>query len=675
MNARVPGASRIARAVAVCGLLASLPSAAQEPLTEAAEELVRRERVRAEVEQAFALFKRDAPSGAQHLDDAIAAVEMLVKIGAEAVPYLVNEAEQERRETYDFAVYALGMIQNPESEQALRDAMARAEGTAGMDSLVRKAWAGWALALHGEPDAVVLLDQGRHKAGHWAVHANCSVLEAAALQVGPESVPLLLQQLQPLGEQGEVTLENRWALRALRRLADDRAVPALLTLARDANHGIRHEAVHALGTMGTREATEALDRALDDEDEAVRRAAVVGLERRRIALDAERLLRRLDVETDPVTRGGLYRLIEAHGSPAQRERLSAHWGRDAARDRQLLVEAIGRRGDESVLPIVELALEDGSNGVILAAVDALAALGTPRAEDRLVQELTDANWLAVQVVADHVGRLRITRAGAPATERMLAAATVTEGRDAANAEHAAAKLGRALVALRHHAAARKLRRAADEPSSLGAPADPRILAIFRSTADTLDRIRTSGAKVEAWAAELGSPDDDRRHLAYHMLAELESASAIEALVGAFDAATPADREVILEELVDVDLPAARALVQRVLLDPAFDPPPQAGQRDWAAWAARRLGDGPMQRLLAQAVDRRNGRDARVLVYAALAEGPAGAERIVRYERVRMRYLGQARGREQERLAWLARYLRAGQPLDEFDLPPPKLVFF
>ncbi len=82
----------------------------------------------------------------------------------------------------------------------------------------------------------------------------------------------------------------------------------------------------------------------------------------------------------------------------------------------------------------------------------------------------------------------------------------------------------------------------------------------------------------------------------------------------------------------------------------------------------------MYESLVAAATRRNGRDARVLIYAALLGRERALPLLASLRKPRMRYLGWRKGVELERLDWVATRLKTGRALVTIDLPPEKIVF-
>ena len=147
-------------ATTVVALFLFLPTAWAQPST-TAERLIREEQVRESIEDAFDLMALTSPDGGVRNANLVRAVDRLVEIGPEAIPYVVVELEQGRPDTFFFSVYALGRLGTEPSEKALREAIAKTEKLPGDWAALQKAWCCWALGLMGVADAIDLaLDSG-----------------------------------------------------------------------------------------------------------------------------------------------------------------------------------------------------------------------------------------------------------------------------------------------------------------------------------------------------------------------------------------------------------------------------------------------------------------------------------------------------------------------------------
>jgi hypothetical protein len=82
----------------------------------------------------------------------------------------------------------------------------------------------------------------------------------------------------------------------------------------------------------------------------------------------------------------------------------------------------------------------------------------------------------------------------------------------------------------------------------------------------------------------------------------------------------------------------------------------------------------MQRALQHAVERRDGREARVLVYLALVAGKDAVPVLLRYRVSRLRYMNWKGGIEMEQLDRVTKWITSGWSLHTVDVPPGQLAF-
>lgn len=662
----------------ICVILLSLVLAAAAPAgdpdppavttgDEATDELLAQERLRASVEAILVEYLESAPRGDVRVAKAIAAAEGFVALGPDVAPYLINELEQERPGLYDLAAYALGMLGTPEAEMALRDAASRADDDPGKEAFARKAWALWGLGLQGHVDALRLAVEGRHRVANYSMHQRTSVMESVALQTAPACLPVLLDILDTVASDEERFRERRSVLRALRRLGDASAAPRVLPLLEHADYRVRSETASALRTLGTPEVVDALVQALDDDQLMVRQNAAAALEYIGASGRQKKILERLDQETDPYARGSLYRLLADTAGTQAFDRLNRYAGRSDAKDRRHLIEALEIVDDPRRVPFLREALSDADNGVALQAVLTLGRLGGDGAVEALSEAVTNARANVAQAAARQLARLDASPAGAAIARRLLddfLAAPVSDASERFGVENTMATL----VTLGHTKAIRGLREALDRQP------DPSLKRRIEATIGQLELIQQNRRKVDRWVASSTASEPETRQLAWLRLGSIGSAEAAQALVAAFDTADRTDRKEILRVLGNVAETHAAPLLERVLMDPFFDHPHETPLRDMAAWSARRVGGDAMFELLEAAARRRHGRDARVLIYAAVLGGDRALPLLDALRVPRMRYLGWQRGNEQAQLDRIATRIATGRSIARMDVPPEHLLF-
>ena len=635
---------------------------------DATDELVARERIRAGVESIFEIYGQPSADGGERIDTAIRSAEALRDLGPDVVPYLANEIEQHRIQTLDLCSYALGMLGTEEAQATLRKAIARADDDSAPSAKTVKAWASWGLGLQGEADAVDLVAGGMHGVATFPIHGQTSLLESIAIQTAPESVPRLLAILERVKDAEDDRLLRRATLRALRRVGDPTAAPKVIPLLNSPKPIIRREAANALRGLGSPATVRALVDALDEENRHVRQSIALALEY--IGSDSYRkeLLEHLETETDPATRGALYRLMADTADERTFEILERDWPSADKATRVFLIEALGHLDDPRRIEILDSALLVANNNIALRAVLTLSRIGGPAAVAALTGAVSSARLHIAHSAADRLGGMRATGA-APAIARRLVGDLLAEPITNLRLLLPLEKMTAALIRLGYPAVLPQLREA------LTRQTNPNVIRVLEKTVRQLEILQRNGKKTARWIETAGLPELELRLLAYDHLGHIGDAAASRALLAAFDRVEAVTERVeILRALGQVERPEVAELLDRLLLGPEFDPTRLIPLRDMAAWIARQRGGDAMYELLKTAATRRNGRDVRVLVYAALLGGKHTLPLLESLRKPRMRYLGWQRGVEQERLEWIATRLKLGHPLLAVDVAPEKLSF-
>jgi HEAT repeat protein len=638
------------------------------PVPATAEELVERERVRSGVERAFALRFAPAATAEEQADNYRAAVDLFLEIGEDAAPYLVSELEQQIPRTFGFSANMLGRIGGAQAEEGLRTALDAAESDSSTWGLERKSAVVIALALMKQPDAVDLLNSGRHRTGPMEVGFKFSTTEVVGLMTAPGSVPLLVRQLDGYKNDESQALLRVWTLRALRRIGDPSSAPKLIETLTDPDRVIRREAAQALQWIGTPESVDALlERLRTDTDTAARYSMAISLER---ILPAERLpdfVGLLETEDDPNIRGVIYRVIARIGGPEKIGVLRNAWGRPDRIDRRELIKALQFAPSPANLALYGAALDDPDPHVFAAAAAGLALDGSETALALLRPQIDQPNWAAAQITVRTHTEAGDVDAASRISRRLLEDELAGLVVDPVLRSRIPV-LGDALVSLNYTDSLDALGVAAERQ------ADGTLVAYLNGLLLRLATIRDRGEDVAKWIELLDSQELELRMLAYRRLSELGGKRAAGALLDRFGRVETEEGVVILSAVGAIDGKATRELLVRVLESPAFDSQARLPLRRMAAWSARRLGGAELDAAVAGAVDRDQGRDPWLLAYLIVMTGDSGVTKWRAYRVPRLQFPTATTGIEQDRLDLLANWVRLEQPLTKFDRPPDRLKF-
>ncbi|HXV76736.1 MAG TPA: HEAT repeat domain-containing protein, partial [Candidatus Polarisedimenticolaceae bacterium] len=640
----------IIRLTAIALALAGAPCATPAQDSPIADELIRQEEIRQTIEDALELY---FSSDGDRMANILASVGSVADLGDDAVPFLSNELAQQDPRTFFFAAYSLGRIRTEGAARALREAIETAESQQiGEWPMMRKAWACWGLGMTGDPEAVTLLDSGRHLSGLIPVGRQFTVLESAAVHTAPLSLEALHRLLKTLDDEIDPrTAYRRNVLDAIRRLGDPASTEVLIDLVDNGPPALRDDAAHALGAIDTPEAKAVLLARLDLPDPRARRGVVLGLQIHPPTGGLDPVFARLAVETDAVIRGVLYDIIVRAGGQATTERLLAQWGKPDPQDRAQLAALLPYLDRDKVQDVLAMAVRDRATSVAYNAAEAAARLGDDRAIALLIDVVRSAELDATSAI-QFLGELRVEEAGDVLAWRLID----VELRDKRYDSHRRDRvigIGRALVDVGYGGRIDDLKQA-----TVGLE-DPKLVGYLEQLTAELELLATNRDKTKRWIPMLASDDPRHRELAYAYFARAGDPRAGDELIRAFGRVEPSEGVRILDALGGIDTAASRELIARVLTAPEFDDYRRAELREMAAWSARRLG---MYDTLVAAVERRRGRDFLPLVYAAVLGGERALELLGRYRIERLDYIGEDHGVELTKIDWMRIELSHGRSI-------------
>ncbi len=648
-------------------ILPGRPAAGETASSSDTEDLVKKERLRSQVEAIFADLHNPPPRDEKQAPLFTWITERLLALGPDVAPLMQAEIESRSRLTYNVAAYVLGFLHPPGAKEALLKAAEEANQDLGPFGHDRKLWVAYALAVSGDPEAVDVLDSGKVNCIRKEFVHDMTVLEVVSILTAPGSTARLLEKLDRYGKSDDRELKDRLyiVLNALRRVADPSIREKVLPYLTNEQPYVRDAAAKALAATGDPAVVDRLIAALEDPAGFSRFGTAMALEGLKPPGRTKQLLARLEVEQESAIRGALYRTLAATGGESMVEPLLNQWGRDDALDRTLLVDAVGKIGSRKAINFFRNALQDPDNRVVLHAMAGLAAIGGPGPTDSLLALLQDPRWPVEEEAIRLLVQQHETRAAPRIADkvRQALAAPISDPTE----REATFIRAEALADLRFTGVLADVRKALEIQS------DPTVLDFLQGLGKRLSAYQERKDDVSRWVDALASGDPDLRRLAYRRLGELKAPGAVRALTESFGRVDVDEGEEVLRSLGRIAPQEAAPLLERVLLDPSFDAYERAPLRSMAAWAASRVGGAKMGDLLRRAAERRDGRDVDVLVYLAVLTGRDALPLLEALRAPRLRWFDWHRGPELERLDWIVRELRAGRSIESLNRPPDEIA--
>ncbi|MDH3627102.1 MAG: HEAT repeat domain-containing protein [Acidobacteriota bacterium] len=626
-------------------------------------------------EQNRVRFAELLEQGTQHLEDPQAvlrefadAAHGLAAGGDGMLPFLFDEVDRTDQQTFFVCTYALGLMGGEEAKQILLQALERASGDLGDYGIARKAWTSYNLALLGETDSLEWVNARPKAAGHIPLFELTSTLEGMAIILENRATPILIKQHEALRPDPEYRLEWQFLIASLGRTNDERALPLLhKILQEDETLKGRQEAGRALANLARPASTPTLLAVLDNEpNEYIRRAAAEALVEIYPTDQRDALIDKFDKEGSPGVRMALLRMIVPMLGEESIPFLRKHWYRMRPVDRAEAVTSLTILGDNA-LPIVGRGLQSREGRVQTAAIQALGEIGTPQAQLVLESAVRSPVWTVAQKSAIEMA-YRGFDSGAPAVaERVLDKELSEPIRDPTRRDRIYVMMNQ-LIKLNYGGRIDEFR------AAMQAQPDSQLKAFIEQRLVEMRALADNGDDVKKWLKfSETAPEGRLRDLAYRRLSQLGGKpKSARVLVARFDGVNRPTQRLIVEALSAYPGEETTQLLTRVLTTDEFAGYKNEPLRDIAAYAARTLGGSAMRDLLGIAVDRTRGRDTRTLVYWSILAGDAAIPTLQRYRTDRVRYSTGRRGFEQIKLDRLARLIRAGRPLGEYDLPPDEL---
>jgi HEAT repeat protein len=628
-------------------------------------DLVTREKLRAEVEAILGELETPGESAAYEFQNT---TDRLLLLGPGVIPYLLNELDRQESATYHTAVYTLGHLEGPGIVEGVRKSLERlAKEEENKLKRAMKATAAHALALHRVPDIVDIMLSGTEPVGRMPWMEGVPLLQMATVLGGRDAVLQLLARVDDLRQDPAREFDLLVAMQALSAAYQPEVTAKLLSLLDDARVKVRIGALACLARSGDPAVLDAVIAHLDAGNVMEKQAAADALFILRPLGREKALLAKLETETDSGVRGQLYMTLADLMGEGALPAFVSHWKRPDPLDRVGLLRAAVRLRSPKTGNLLRDGLKDTDSRVVTIAMEGLAQLPGAGFADTLLALLQDPRESVSRNAAHLLAVRHEPRAGARVADLLLKELAPGPRLSVGDRRDRVRVLGEALVDLQFTAVSEDLGKAT------AAEQDPELTAYLQGVVRRLDALRVSGEDRAKWAALLRSDDPAMRHLARTRLGALGGAEAARVLIAAFGRDVVEDRE-LLGELGRTGSAESAPLLEKILVEPAFDPEALRPLREGAAYGARLLGGPRMVEALRRSAERRQGRDPLVVVYYALVASKDAVPLIRQVRAPSLTWYEWNRGKDLDRIDFMLRRFTAGQSIASLDQAPEYLIF-
>ena len=645
-----------------------LPVGLSAQTPDPAAALIREEQARTQFAELLERGSRNRTDDLAQAREFVLAAHELAGGGKDMLPLLFDEVDRTVQRTFFLCSYALGLMGGEDAKQILLQALDRANSDVDDYGMARKAWTSYALALHGEHQALKWINAPPRAAGHIPLHQLTSTVEGIAMLVGESGTPTLIAEFKRLRQDPENELQWQFLIMALGRTNNDESLPLLHSILKDDdNVKNRREAGRALANLARPASIPVLMASLKDEpNEYVRRSAARALFEIYPIEQLDELVERFENEGAPGVRSYLLKMLIPMKGAASVPLVRDNWYRMRSVDRAEALKRLPTVG-EAALPLIGRGLQSTDKRVITSAIRALGEIGTPQAQLQLENFLLSPSWSLAHLAASELSYRRLTENADLVAKRLLNRDLATPIRDPRIRDQVFLAMN-LLIEMNYGERVEAFRLARETQP------DPLLSSFMEKRIHEMTLLVNNGDSNKKWLKVLDSSTTPTvRNLAYRRLAEIGgNAKIARALIATFDDADPGTRLWIVSTLASFPGDETRALLNRILTDDTFRSYNHESLRDMAAYSARLIGGSSMTDLLGRSVRVSGGRDTRVLVYWALLAGVDALDGILEYRLKRLRHAHTRRGFEQIKLDRLVRELLAGRSLAEFDLPPAEL---
>lgn len=220
---------------------------------------------------------------------------------------------------------------------------------------------------------------------------------------GASTIPVLIERFKD----SEI-VQRRGLANLIGRMGSQGIVDKIAQLLNEDDRDIKKSTINILADIGGSKAASYIIALIKSEDWWVRRRVVEALSRLKDPASVQPLLEQLDAERDPKIKVEIIRTLGEVGNQQSALRILPHIKDSDMIVRQMVVEAMEKTADSSVVSNVIEVMKDADVNVRRAGAEILDKIRDPKAAEILIKALKDSDWWVREIATDALAETKST---------------------------------------------------------------------------------------------------------------------------------------------------------------------------------------------------------------------------------------------------------------------------
>ncbi len=579
----------------------------------------------------------------------------LIELGSPAVPALISEMRGGDSKTVGTVIYALGMIGDKRAIPPLYEILPSPEDEEASYFTTIKEAICLSLALIGDPNAITLIMQGPYAANRNMSLGSFTNIAAISTMLGDPAVDPLLEVIGRYRNDKKVY----GAISALGKIADERAIPTLLSLLEHSDNNVKKLAMEALAQIGNPSYSEKIKPFLDSEDDILRESAAESMYCLRDPSAIDKLITLSAKDPDHQVRLKSLTALGAYDDEKAFQALLRGAYDENPIVRIASIKWIGKKGNKMGAATLRLKTKDKDVRVVLASLNALIELLHKDSEKDFIDILKkDSRWVIQKDALEKLDQLhsgKVINYSFTLLERKI-----DEGDKARDYKDTI--LG-TLYYLSKYGNEKTLR----ELKKLKQNVDKAdIKEMFEGAINDLALMLRNDKDVSRWVTTLKEGDMGDQAVAIEMLGEIGDPSVVKLLMDHFGRVDVEIGSIIPKILGKIKDPSAKSFLEDLLVNEIYDKRKIYPARVHAAWALGEIGQRSSIKPLKEVLLTYNGEPMTAIVALAKLAGQEAIPDLKEVKKLILREPSRERMVNYDDINWLIRNLKNGWSISAID---------